>query len=69
MEKKDKNLKPMEGIIQEEEGAPEDMIQQVMVIIKLEGEKDPVCLEVESKETQLWIVDTLFSQKDEGDIA
>lgn len=67
MEDNEKTLKPIQGIIEDkdEPESIEDIIEQVTVIIRLEGEQHPICLDVESPETRAWIVDALMAKIEE----
>jgi len=65
MSNKEKPLQPIQGIIKDEPESVSDIIEQVLVIIRLEGEAQPICLNVEDSTTKEWIVEALLDNFEE----
>jgi len=64
MEDKKSPFNPISGIIDEEEqSSQETNIEEVTVIIRIEGEKNPVCLDIKSEPLKTWIVNAIADKE------
>jgi len=68
MSDKERKLGEIEGIIEDSEESEEQQIEALYLVIKLEGEENPVTINVKDEDLRQWI-ENLINQEPQNNIS